>query len=84
MCVHHDIARMAANSDRHANDVGDAGVLASDGTPGSFPMPVEDHLRASCGEQPGIMGLRIAVIMRAKQHDLGLVCGLGLRRVLHT
>ena len=38
---------------------------------------------ASCGEQPGIMGLRIAVIMRAKQHGLGLVCGPGLRRVLH-
>jgi hypothetical protein len=40
----------------------------------------KDHLGASCGEQPGIMGLRIAVIMRAKQHGLGLVCGLGSLR----
>ena len=27
MCVQYDIARMATNSDRHANDVGDAGVV---------------------------------------------------------
>ena len=76
MCVHHDIARMAANSERHANDVGDAGVVH--GQP--------DVLGCSPPKgPPGCLDVsyvtsRIVAITQAMLTGLGLVCGLGLRR----
>ena len=79
MCVHYDIARMATNNDKHANDVGDAGVLVSDA--------FESELILSKGP-PGCLDVshvtsQIVATTHAMQTGLGLVCGPGLRRASH-